>query len=194
MKPVRSLSFGVAAWLLMLMSASLSAQETLEGEWRLNVAKSTWTPNNLAIDRSTMRFQTTGGRTRVEVEDFNSRGSLTRTEYTTAFDGNEASPFQSDVEGNRNSAFDQVIWVKHDPNTYDMVLRLNRQNLTTARVVVSPDGMTMTHTVTGRNAQGQTARHTLVYEKPRERGSRNERQSNESDGNERERAPRGRNR
>jgi len=45
------------------------------------------------------------------------------------------------------------------------VNKLKSQVLTTQRTVIARDGKTRTNTVTGKNAQGQTVKHTVVYER-----------------------------
>ena len=156
-------------WVLALVVVSmlgLSAQgaDHLSGTWKLNVAKSKYSPANLAPKSGTTVFTAVQGGLKVTADGVDSQGRKTHTEYTTKLDGKDVS-VKATIDGKPSPDQDMAAWKKIDDYTYENTAKLKGQSLTTTKVVVSRDGKTRTNTVTGKNAQGQAVNNVAVYEK-----------------------------
>lgn len=146
--------------------AILSAQKgaPLTGTWRINLAKSKYSPASLAVKSSTSRFEIAQDGVKLVNDGVDAQGRATHLEYTAKFDG-KPYPVTSTIDGKPNPNQDAVSWRKIDDYTYENTAMLKGNALTTTRVVISRDGRMRTNTVTGKNAQGQTINNTVVYEK-----------------------------
>jgi hypothetical protein len=155
--------FAVAA---VSAAATLTAQAggPLSGKWTINLAKSKYSPANLAVKSSTSQFDVTPDSVKLVNEGVDAQGRTTRLEYTSKFDG-KPYPVKSTIDGKPNPGQDAISWKKIDDYTYENTAMLKGNTLTTTRVVVSRDGKTRTNTVTGKDAQGRTINNTVVYEK-----------------------------
>ena len=150
-----------------VISAAILAAQTggpLSGMWTINLAKSKYSPANLALRSSTSRFEVTKDSVKLVNEGVDAQGRATRLEYTVSFDG-KPYPVKSTIDGKPNPNQDAVSWKKIDDYTYENVAMLKGKALTTTRVVISRDGKTRTNTVTGQDAQGRTINNTVVYER-----------------------------
>lgn len=152
--------------IMVACAISLFAQAAnpLSGMWRLNVAKSKYSPVALAPKSTTTRFDVTQGGIKVVTDGVDAQGRATHAEYTATFDGKD-SPWKGTIDGRPNPDQDAIAWKKIDDYTYEFTNKLKGQALTTTRVVVSRDGKTRTNTATGKNAQGQIVNNTAVFER-----------------------------
>ena len=151
----------VIGWMLGL---SAQAANPLSGTWRLNVAKSKYSPANLAVKSGTTKFEVSQVGIKTVTDGIDSQGRVTHTEFTASFDGKDG-PWRGTRDGKPNPDQDAVTWKKIDDYTYELVNKLKGQVLTIQRTVVSRDGKTRTNTVTGKSAQGQTINNITVHEK-----------------------------
>lgn len=152
--------------LTLVAGAMLSAQasDPLAGTWAQNIAKSKYSPADLANKSSTTRMTVTKAGVTVVNDGVDSQGRKTHLEYTATFDGKDA-PVKATIDGKPSPNQDAVAWKKIDDFTYENVAKLKGKALTTTRVVVSKDGKTRTNTATGMNAQGQVVNNVIVWEK-----------------------------
>jgi hypothetical protein len=126
------------------------------GTWRLNVAKSKYTPGP-APKSSTLRLEAFAGGSKTVLDKVNADGSMTRNEVSAMFDGKEYEV--------RGAAAPTTRAYKSADRGYEFVTRVSGKVTTTTRVVASADGKTLTATQTGTNAQGQAVNNVLVYER-----------------------------
>jgi hypothetical protein len=166
MLSLRRASIAASALCAIAAAAILSAQSgnPLTGNWTINLAKSKYSPANLALKSSTSRFDATQNEVKLLNEGVDAQGRTTRLEYTARFDG-KPYPVKSTIDGKPSPNQDSVTWKKIDDYTYENVAMLKGKALTTTRVTISRDGKTRTNTVTGQDAQGRTINNTVVYEK-----------------------------
>jgi hypothetical protein len=136
----------------------------LSGTWKLNVAKSKYTPAELAPKSGTTRFEVVKDGIKATIDGVDAKGRATHIEYTAKFDGKDY-PWKGTIAGRPNPDVDAVTWKRIDDYTYETTNKLKGQPLTTNRIVIARDGKTRTNTVTGKNAQGQTINNVVVYEK-----------------------------
>jgi len=156
---------GMLLFMMFLASGALwSQQNPLVGTWKLNLAKSKYSPANLAPKSGTTKIEAVAGGIKLTADGVDAQGQATHLEYTAMFDGKDY-PIQATIGGRPNPNQDAVTWRKIDDYTYENTAKLKGQALTTTRVAIARDGKTRTNTVTGKNAQGQTVNNTAVYEK-----------------------------
>lgn len=136
----------------------------LSGTWKLNMAKSTYSPANLAPKSGTTQFDVTKDGVKAVIDGVDSQGRATHSEYTATFDGKDC-PWKGTIAGQPSPNQDAVAWKKIDDHTYEITNKLKGQTLTSSRIVVAKDGKSRTNTTTGKNAQGVTVNAVAFYEK-----------------------------
>lgn len=158
------MGFVLAAMVVLTMGALAQPPSPLTGTWNLNLAKSKYSPSNLAPKSGTTRFDVSATGIKAMIDGVDSQGRKTHAEYTATFDGKD-HPWKGTIDGTPNPNQDAVTWKKIDDHTYETTNKLKGQVLTTNRIVVAKDGKSRTNTVTGKTAQGEAVSNTVVYEK-----------------------------
>jgi len=162
----RTRTLALAVGFASAVAVGLTAQSAapLTGTWKLNLAKSKYSPAELAPKSGTSVFQITGDTVKATIDGVDAQGRKTHQEYTATLDGKD-TPVKSTIDGKPNPDLDAVSWKKIDDRTYEFTYKLKGQALTTQHIVVAADGKSRTNTVTGKNAQGRAVNNTVVYEK-----------------------------
>jgi len=158
----RALTLGmvlVVGGVLGVDIANLSAQagDPRMGTWKLNVAKSKYSPGP-APQSLTLKVEPSGQGEKVTAEFVNADGTRTTSVYTANFDGKDRPLTGSAVA-------DTVSLKRIDARTTDRTDKKGGKVAQTLRRVVSQDGKTMTVTVKGTNAQGQAVNNIVVFQK-----------------------------
>jgi len=149
---------------LAFFSVTAIGADMLAGTWKLNVAKSKYSPGP-APQSNTVKFESIEGGIKLVADGVDSQGKKTHNEYTAKFDGKD-SPTKPMLDGKPNpNAANAVSYKKIDDYTYEVTAKLNGKTLNLARHVISKDGKTRTVTTTGTNAQGQKLNDTTVFER-----------------------------
>ena len=164
---MRRMSFvcvGLSVIAVLVFSQMTFAADMLSGTWKLNLAKSTFSPVNLAPKSGTTTLAAAQGGVNTVTNGVDSKGRKTHSEYTAKFDGQD-TPWKGTIDGSLSPDQDAVAWKKIDDYTYELTNKLKGQVLTTQRTVISKDGKSRTNTITGKNAQGVTVNNTQLYEK-----------------------------
>jgi ABC-type transport system substrate-binding protein len=144
--------------LVFLVSAgSLLAADAAIGTWKLNPAKSKFSPGP-PPQSATVTYEASGNGVRRTGETVNADGTKTSFEYTAQYDGKEYP-----VTGNLNA--DMISLKRVNDRTVEATLKKGGKVTTNARRVVSADGKTLTITIRGTNAQGQKVNNVQVFEK-----------------------------
>jgi hypothetical protein len=133
-------------------------QEPLFGTWKLNTAKSKYSPGP-APKSSTVKWEATQDGVRLTVDVVPASGEPIQYEASGKFDGKD-----NPIKGN-NPDGDSVAFSKIDSHTYEAVNKKGGQTTITSHIVVAADGKTRVTTQTGKNGKGETAHNTLSYEK-----------------------------
>jgi hypothetical protein len=133
-------------------------QESLFGTWRMNAAKSNFTPGPMPKS-NIARWEAFQGGVRLTVDVVPAQGEIQHYESSGKFDGKD-----NPVKGN-NPDGDTVAFSKVDARTYEVVTKKGGKNTVTARIAVAADGKTRVTTQTGRDGQGRTVNNTIFYEK-----------------------------
>ena len=137
---------------------SAQAKDPFVGTWRLNVAKSKYSPGPVPKAQTTT-YETAGQGYRVSVQSEPASGAALQWSYTTNLDGKDTP-----ITGN-NPNFDMVAVKRIDANTLESVNKKGGKVTITQRNVVSADGKTRTVTTTGVDAQGQKVNNVAIFEK-----------------------------
>ena len=140
-----------------VVSVSAQASDARIGTWKLNVAKSKYSPGP-APQSNTLKIEASGQEEKVTTEGVNATGTPTMTQYTANFDGKDYP-----LTGSQNA--DKVSLKRIDARTTERTDKKGDKVVLTLTQVVSQDGKTMTTTVKGTNAQGQAVDNVVVYEK-----------------------------
>jgi hypothetical protein len=157
---IRSLVVSVACLGLsaVLAGAAFAQSDPQVGVWKLNVAKSKYSPGPAPKSGST-QIEAAGAGTKVIVDQALADGTMRHYEFTTNYDGKD-----SPVTGN-NPDVDMVARTRINARTVQTISKKDGKVMTTQTSVVSPDGKTRTVTTKGVNASGQQVSNVAVYEK-----------------------------
>ena len=111
------------------------------GTWKLNEAKSTFTPGT---PKNTMVVykDAAGGKVQITTEGIDAHGKATHSEWTGKFDGKDYP-----VTGDATS--DMRSYRKLDDRTLDFTVKKGGKITVTGRVVVAADGKSRTVTTSG---------------------------------------------
>jgi hypothetical protein len=141
------LAFGMTLW----------SADSAVGTWKLNVAKSKYSPGPPPKSATITYEETTSGIKRTG-ESIDAEGNKTSFEYTAQYDGKDYPVTGSD-------AFDAIALKRINDRTTEATLKKGGKIVSSARRVVSEDGKTMTLTITGTNPKGEKTKSTALYEK-----------------------------
>jgi hypothetical protein len=142
----------------LFASAPLAQSDPQVGVWKLNLAKSKYSPGP-APKSGTVKIEAAGAGTKVIVDQVAGDGTVRHWEFTANYDGKD-----SRVTGNNPDA-DMVARTRTNANTVQTILKKGGKVTTTQSSVVSADGKIRTVTVTGVNANGQQVNNVAVYDK-----------------------------
>ena len=143
--------------LAVLTGAAFAATDPQVGTWKLNVAKSKFSPGPVPTAATTM-IQAVAAGTKVVVDQTLADGALRHWEFTGNYDGKDSA-----VTGSPDT--DMVARTLVNPSTVETIMKKDGKVITTERSVVSKDGLTRTVTVKGVNAKGEKMNNVSVYDK-----------------------------
>jgi hypothetical protein len=152
------LMVSLAACCAIVLSSSVAlAADNWVGTWKLDVAKSTYSPGP-GPKSLILKFEATPAGIKLTTDGVGADGKATHGGYVSKFDGKDV-PW----EGNPNA--DTAAPKKIDDNSYENTWKKAGKVTIVAKVVVSKDGKTLTVTQTGTDAKGQAVNHTEVYDR-----------------------------
>jgi hypothetical protein len=135
---------------------SYAQSNPLIGTWKVNIAKSTYSPS--PPKSATTIFEVAGQGIKVTAENVDSQGNPTKTSWTSELDG-KSTP----VTG--SSDYDAASTLRVDTNT-TIISRTKVGKLVQHAVIkVASDGKTRTVTTSGIDAKGQALSSVALYEK-----------------------------
>ena len=148
----------VLAVAVLAMAAAAQSKDPFVGTWRLNVAKSKYTPG--PGPKSTVAtYEAAGQGYKVSVKTEPASGPVQQYSYSTNLDGKDVP-----MTGNNPNA-DTVSVKRIDALTLELVNKKGGKVTTTQRNVVSADGKTRTVTTTGTDGAGLKVTNVAVLEK-----------------------------
>ncbi len=132
------------------------AQDPFMGTWKLNEAKSKFSPG--APKNTTVVYEAAGDNVKITVDGVDSDGKPIHHEWTGKFDG-KAYPVTGDPTSDTRS------YTKVDDRTLTFTNKKGGKTITDGRVVVSADGKTRTATMSGTDSTGKKFKSTSEYDK-----------------------------
>ena len=161
MKPIiRPLvvAVGYVALSFLLVVPAFAQADTQVGTWKLNLAKSKYSPGPAPKSATTI-ITAAGQGTKVVVDQALADGSVRHWEFTATYDSKD-----SKVTGNNPDA-DTVARTRIDASTVQTISKKNGKVTTMQTSTVSADGKTRTVTTKGVSAAGQQVSNVAVYDK-----------------------------
>jgi len=128
------------------------------GVWKLNVAKSKYSPGPVPTSATTT-IEAAGKGTKVSVDQTMPDGSKRQWSVTADYDGKDMP-----VVGNNPDA-DTIARTRVNASTVRTVSKKAGKVTTTQTSAVSADGKTRTVTTKGVNAKGQTVNNVAIYDR-----------------------------
>ncbi len=136
---------------------ALAEGESGMGAWKLNVAKSKYSPGP-APKSLTAKFEPAGKGVKGTTEGVGADGKPTATEYTANWDG-------KDVALKGSAVADMTSLRRVDANTTVRTDKKDGKVVQTLTRTIAKDGKSFTVAVKGTNAKGEPINHMLLFEK-----------------------------
>src|ERR1700712_403249 len=165
---------------VLLASFGLAQQTRTDpwiGTWKLNIEKSKADPGPLPKSQTIRIEPVAGGAQKHTFDIVDAKGQTLHNERTTKYDGAPVAIEGSVLPPTTDAKVTQTFR-RLDDRSFEVTNIVDGKPTVTTRVVVSPDGKTMTTSATGTDAQGRKVTNASVYEKQehrsrnRHRGSR----------------------
>jgi hypothetical protein len=151
------LSIGVCVMVVMAAGARAQAPKGLEGTWKLNAAKSKFSPGP-APKSMTVTYTPAGDGMKIVVDVVPAEGAAQHWEMSGSYDGKEYP-----VTGNPDA--DTISLKKIDDLRGESTMKKDGKVRAINTRVLSADGKTLTITSKGTTAQGQPRHDVQVFEK-----------------------------
>ena len=136
----------------------LAQADSQVGVWKLNLAKSKYSPGPKPTSATTT-IEAAGAGTKVSVDQTFPDGTKRQYSFTSNYDGKDVP-----VVGN-NPDSDTVARTRVNATTVRTVAKKGGKMTTTQTSTVSSDGKTRTVTTKGVNAKGQAVSNVAVFER-----------------------------
>ena len=107
----RSLSVAIGVMCVLAMAAAVGAADNNAGTWKINLAKSKYSPASLAPKSTTVKTEAIAGGLKNVVDVVDYTGKSLHYEYTAKYDGKDAA-----VKGDPNR--DTTAMTKIDDDNY----------------------------------------------------------------------------
>jgi hypothetical protein len=150
------LAITVAVSVLILGSIAQAADNQV-GTWKLNVAKSKYSPGP-APKEGILTIESQADGLKFTIHGTDAEGKTVHMEFSPKYDG-------KDYPATGMPGADSISLRKIDDYAIETVSKKGGKPLMTTRSVVSTDGKTRTATQEGTNAKGERVNNTIVYEK-----------------------------
>ena len=155
---MRALVVVVVASAASLLAGRAMAADHWLGTWKLDTAKSRYTPGPTPRSLSLKWEAVGGGMTHFVSDGVDGDGKATHAEFTSAFDGKDVA-----YSGNPNG--DTAAPMRIDENLYTTVWKLKGSPMIRATVNVASDGKSLTVTQKGSDTSGRAVDVTAVYDR-----------------------------
>ena len=128
------------------------------GVWKMNPAKSKYSPGPAPKSVTITTTAVAGGGFRSVNETAPATGAPTKTDVTFKFDGRD-----NKITGNPNA--DTQAYTRVDDRHYTVVAKKAGKVTQTTKIEIAADGKSRTSTQTGTDAQGRTINNLIWYDK-----------------------------
>ncbi len=139
------------------IQAQTSSRNPMAGTWKLDTAKSKFSPGP-APKGQTAKIESVGGGMKVTIDRMEPDGKTTHIEWMAKFDG-------KDYPVNGDPSRDSVSAKKVDDYTINITNKKAGKVTTTIHAVYARDGKTRTETVTGTDAQGKKINNVTAWDR-----------------------------
>ena len=146
-----------AAILFMGFALSAQAADPLVGTWKLNVAKSTYSPGP-APKSIIAKIEAAGEGEKLTADGVRGDDTPIRVEYTAQYDG-------KDYPISGSPMADTVSLKRLDANTTERTDKKGGKVVQTLTRKLSSDGKTLTVTIKGTDAEGRPINNLAMFEK-----------------------------
>lgn len=133
------------------------AQESIFGTWKLNLAKSKYSPGP-PVKSNLKKYEPWQGGFKATQDVVTATGEARHIEVSGKFDG-------KDNPGKGSPDADSYAIRKIDDHTYEVIQKKDGKVTITAKNVVSPDGKIRTVVQTGKNTKGEPVNNMLIWER-----------------------------
>jgi hypothetical protein len=155
---MKATTFAVVTSMALFASSILCAEASLTtGTWKLNAAKSKYTPTAQA-QYETINIEAVGEQMKVTLDGTDSAGKKVHAEWTGKYDGKDYA-----VTGSPD--MESLAYTKRDDRHYDSTNKRGGKVSGTAKIAYSADGKTRTVTSSGTNSRGEKISAIAVYDK-----------------------------
>ena len=141
----------------LAVNISVAAADQHSGTWKMNAAKSTYSPGP-APKSISVKIDSDADNIKLSSDGIDATGNPTHVEYTAKYDGKDYP-----ITGMPNT--DTIAIKRIDASTIQSTLKKGDQVVMTVTSVLSKDGKTRTSTFTGKDAQGADVNNVVVYDK-----------------------------
>ena len=142
---------------LVLGVAGSTAADSHSGTWKMNAAKSTYSPGP-AQKSVTLKIESDGNTYKVDSQGVDANDQPIHVQFEAKFDG-------KDYPATGLPAGDHVSVKRVNASTVQVTMKEGTKPVMTVTSVVSKDGKTRTSTFRGKTAQGQDIHNVVVYDK-----------------------------
>ena len=153
---MKTKTIGLTLAISFLAGAPCFAANPQMGHWKLNEAKSKFTPGT--TKNTMVVYEAAGNEVKVTVDGIDAKGKSTHNVWTGNFDGKNYP-----VTGDPTS--DARSYKKINDRTLELTFWHHGRVTATGRIVVSADGKSRTVTTNGTDAKGKKFANTAVYDK-----------------------------
>ena len=148
---------------LFVVAFSISAraqQDPFVGAWKQNMTKSKYDPGPPPAQGNMTKIESVPNGLKATTNNPpNAQGVATSNEWTAYYDGKDYP--MKDTSG----TYDSINITKNGPRTLEVVSKKGGKVIRTTTWTVSADGKTLSRAGQNINAQGQTVKTTMVYDK-----------------------------
>ena len=144
---------------LAITTVAASGADNTLGTWKLDVAKSKYTPAPMPIKSLTVMREASDGGVKQTTTGERADGTAIQASYSAKYDG-------KDVQVTGNGQYDTIAIKQVNADTLtDERKKTGGPYKATSRIVVSNGGKTITATSKGTNSDGKEFTQTLVLDK-----------------------------
>jgi len=143
--------------ILFWMPAVLAVDREV-GTWKVNLARSSYSPPDLAPRQAIVRIEDVDNGLRVIVDLIDAAGRPVKYDYSFKFDGRDYP-----VIGDPSR--DATAGRKVDEYTLEQVSKKNGAITQTNRIVVAKDGQSRVQTTDGKDPKGRTIHNVVLWER-----------------------------
>jgi hypothetical protein len=150
--------FAKLAFALLGLTATLFAEDSFVGHWKLNLAKSKYVQGNPPREQL-VTMKEVNGNLSVRVDAITADGSKTVVFYEVPLEGGKGKMFET------SPAYDGISGKHLGPNEREIIRWKDGKEVFNARSTVAPDGKSMVGFTKGVSPLGKPVEATLFYEK-----------------------------